>query len=195
MNKNNPNQFKIAITGPWNTWKTTLLNQLYERISNINRGTNTELGKTFTVSKYEEVARQILDEKWFSTMQEFQNEISERENQRLELVKQDTADVLLFDRTAMDSLVYSIFNLEKWIPVQLQQTSPWDYDLVLLFTEAFKQTNTEQFQHYNDQKLVELFRSLIKHIYGDKVVEFKNASELNKIKSLIYEKIGVYNRY
>ena len=195
MNKNNPNQFKIAITGPWNTWKTTLPNQLYEKISNINRGTNTELGKTFTVSKYEEVARQILDEKWFSTMQEFQNEISERENQRLELVKQDTADVLLFDRTAMDSLVYSIFNLEKWIPVQLQQTSPWDYDLVLLFTEAFKQTNTEQFQHYNDQKLVELFRSLIKHIYGDKVVEFKNASELNKIKSLIYEKIGVYNRY
>lgn len=195
MNKNNPNQFKIAITWPWNTWKTTLLNQLYERISNINRGTNTELGKTFTVSKYEEVARQILDEKWFSTMQEFQNEISERENQRLELVKQDTADVLLFDRTAMDSLVYSIFNLEKWIPVQLQQTSPWDYDLVLLFTEAFKQTNTEQFQHYNDQKLVELFRSLIKHIYWDKVVEFKNASELNKIKSLIYEKIGVYDRY
>ena len=195
MNKNNPNQFKIAITGPWNTWKTTLLNQLYERISNINRGTNTELGKTFTVSKYEEVARQILDEKWFTNMQEFQNEISERENQRLELVKQDTADVLLFDRTAMDSLVYSIFNLEKWIPVQLQQTSPWDYDLVLLFTEAFKQTNTEQFQHYNDQKLVELFRSLIKHIYWDKVVEFKNASELNKIKSLIYEKIGVYNRY
>lgn len=195
MNKNNPNQFKIAITGPWNTWKTTLLNQLYERISTINRWTNTELGKTFTVSKYEEVARQILDEKWFTNMQEFQNEISERENQRLELVKQDTADVLLFDRTAMDSLVYSIFNLEKWIPVQLQQTSPWDYDLVLLFTEAFKQTNTEQFQHYNDQKLVELFRSLIKHIYWDKVVEFKNASELNKIKSLIYEKIGVYNRY
>lgn len=195
MNKNNPNQFKIAITGPWNTWKTTLLNQLYERISTINRGTNAELGKTFTVSKYEEVARQILEEKWFTNMQEFQNEISERENQRLELVKQDTADVLLFDRTAMDSLVYSIFNLEKWIPVQLQQTSPWDYDLVLLFTEAFKQTNTEQFQHYNDQKLVELFRSLIKHIYWDKVVEFKNASELNKIKSLIYEKIGVYNRY
>jgi len=57
-------------------------------------------------------------------MQEFQNEISERENKRLELVKQDTADVLLFDRTAMDSLVYSIFNLEKGIPVQLQQTSP-----------------------------------------------------------------------
>jgi hypothetical protein len=39
------------------------LNQLAERISNINRGTNVELGKTFTVSKYEEVARQILDEK------------------------------------------------------------------------------------------------------------------------------------
>lgn len=193
--KEKNNQFKIAITGPWNTWKTTILNQLAERISNINRGTNVELGKTFTVSKYEEVARQILDEKWFTTMQEFQDEISERENERLELVKQDTADVLLFDRTAMDSLVYSIFNLEKGIPVQLHQTSPGDYDLVLLFTEAFKQTNTEQFQHYNDQKLVELFRSLIKHIYGDKVVEFRNASELNKIKALIYEKIGVYDRY
>lgn len=128
-------------------------------------------------------------------MQEFQDEISERENQRLEQVKQDTADVLLFDRTTMDSLVYSIFNLEKGIPVQLHQTSLGDYDLVLLFTEAFKQTNTEQFQHYNDQKLVELFRSLIKHIYGDKVVEFRNASELNKIKALIYEKIGVYDRY
>lgn len=193
--KEKNNQFKIAITWPWNTWKTTILNQLAERISNINRGTNVELGKTFTVSKYEEVARQILDEKWFTTMQEFQDEISERENQRLEQVKQDTADVLLFDRTAMDSLVYSIFNLEKGIPVQLHQTSPGDYDLVLLFTEAFKQTNTEQFQHYNDQKLVELFRSLIKHIYGDKVVEFRNASELNKIKALIYEKIGVYDRY
>lgn len=193
--KEKNNQFKIAITGPWNTWKTTILNQLAERISNINRGTNVELGKTFTVSKYEEVARQILDEKGFTTMQEFQDEISERENQRLEQVKQDTADVLLFDRTAMDSLVYSIFNLEKGIPVQLHQTSPGDYDLVLLFTEAFKQTNTEQFQHYNDQKLVELFRSLIKHIYGDKVVEFRNASELNKIKALIYEKIGVYDRY
>lgn len=193
--KEKNNQFKIAITGPWNTWKTTILNQLAERISNINRGTNVELGKTFTVSKYEEVARQILDEKWFTNMQEFQDEISERENQRLEQVKQDTADVLLFDRTAMDSLVYSIFNLEKGIPVQLHQTSPGDYDLVLLFTEAFKQTNTEQFQHYNDQKLVELFRSLIKHIYGDKVVEFRNASELNKIKALIYEKIGVYDRY
>ena len=193
--KEKNNQFKIAITGPWNTWKTTILNQLAERISNINRGTNVELGKTFTVSKYEEVARQILDEKGFTTMQEFQDEISERENQRLEQVKQDTADVLLFDSTAMDSLVYSIFNLEKGIPVQLHQTSPGDYDLVLLFTEAFKQTNTEQFQHYNDQKLVELFRSLIKHIYGDKVVEFRNASELNKIKALIYEKIGVYDRY
>lgn len=193
--KEKNNQFKIAITWPWNTWKTTILNQLAERISNINRGTNVELGKTFTVSKYEEVARQILDEKWFTNMQEFQDEISERENQRLEQVKQDTADVLLFDRTAMDSLVYSIFNLEKGIPVQLHQTSPGDYDLVLLFTEAFKQTNTEQFQHYNDQKLVELFRSLIKHIYGDKVVEFRNASELNKIKALIYEKIGVYDRY
>ena len=193
--KEKNNQFKIAITWPWNTWKTTVLNQLAERISNINRGTNVELGKTFTVSKYEEVARQILDEKWFTNMQEFQDEISERENQRLEQVKQDTADVLLFDRTAMDSLVYSIFNLEKGIPVQLHQTSPGDYDLVLLFTEAFKQTNTEQFQHYNDQKLVELFRSLIKHIYGDKVVEFRNASELNKIKALIYEKIGVYDRY
>lgn len=193
--KEKNNQFKIAITWPWNTWKTTILNQLAERISNINRGTNVELGKTFTVSKYEEVARQILDEKWFTNMQEFQDEISERENERLELVKQDTADVLLFDRTAMDSLVYSIFNLEKGIPVQLHQTSPGDYDLVLLFTEAFKQTNTEQFQHYNDQKLVELFRSLIKHIYGDKVVEFRNASELNKIKALIYEKIGVYDRY
>lgn len=195
MNKNNPNQFKIAITGPWNTGKTTLLNQLYERIGNINRWTNTELGKTFTVSKYEETARQVLEEKGFHNMQEFQDEISERENLRLEQVKQDTADVLLFDRTAMDSLVYSIFNLEKWIPVKLQQTSPWDYDLVLLFTEAFKETNTEQFQHYNDQKLVDLFRSLIKHIYGDKVVEFKNASEYNKIKALIYEKIGVYDRY
>lgn len=193
--KEKNNQFKIAITWPWNTWKTTILNQLAERISNINRGTNVELGKTFTVSKYEEVARQILDEKGFTNMQEFQDEISERENERLELVKQDTADVLLFDRTAMDSLVYSIFNLEKGIPVQLHQTSPGDYDLVLLFTEAFKQTNTEQFQHYNDQKLVELFRSLIKHIYGDKVVEFRNASELNKIKALIYEKIWVYNRY
>lgn len=193
--KEKNNQFKIAITWPWNTWKTTILNQLAERISNINRGTNVELGKTFTVSKYEEVARQILDEKGFTNMQEFQDEISERENQRLEQVKQDTADVLLFDRTAMDSLVYSIFNLEKGIPVQLHQTSPGDYDLVLLFTEAFKQTNTEQFQHYNDQKLVELFRSLIKHIYGDKVVEFRNASELNKIKALIYEKIGVYDRY
>lgn len=193
--KEKNNQFKIAITWPWNTWKTTILNQLAERISNINRGTNVELGKTFTVSKYEEVARQILDEKWFTNMQEFQDEISERENQRLEQVKQDTADVLLFDRTAMDSLVYSIFNLEKGIPVQLHQTSPGDYDLVLLFTEAFKQTNTEQFQHYNDQKLVELFRSLIKHIYWDKVVEFKNASEYNKIKALIYEKIGVYDRY
>ena len=193
--KEKNNQFKIAITWPWNTWKTTILNQLAERISNINRGTNVELGKTFTVSKYEEVARQILDEKGFTNMQEFQDEISERENERLELVKQDTADVLLFDRTAMDSLVYSIFNLEKGIPVQLHQTSPGDYDLVLLFTEAFKQTNTEQFQHYNDQKLVELFRSLIKHIYGDKVVEFRNASELNKIKALIYEKIGIYDRY
>lgn len=193
--KEKNNQFKIAITWPWNTWKTTILNQLAERISNINRGTNVELGKTFTVSKYEEVARQILDEKGFTNMQEFQDEISERENERLEQVKQDTADVLLFDRTAMDSLVYSIFNLEKGIPVQLHQTSPGDYDLVLLFTEAFKQTNTEQFQHYNDQKLVELFRSLIKHIYGDKVVEFRNASELNKIKALIYEKIWVYNRY
>lgn len=192
---NNKTQYKIAITGPGNTWKTTIMNQLAEKIESMNRTNNDELAKTFTVSRYQETARQILNEKWFSTMQEFQDDISRLENERLELIKQDTADVLLFDRTAMDGLVYSIFNLEKWIPLQLHQTSPWEYDLVILFTEAFKQTNTEQFQHYNDQKLVELFRSLIKHIYWDKVVEFKNASELNKIKALIYEKIWVYNKY
>lgn len=190
----NPNQFKIAFTWPGNTWKTTILNHLAERISWLNRGTNGELGKTFSVSKYEETARQILEEKGFDDMGEFQREISEREKERLELVKQDTSDVLLFDRTAMDGLIYAIVNLENWVPIQLQQTDAGDYDLVILFTEAFKQTNTEQFKHYNDDRLVNLFRTLIKYIYGDKVVEFRNAWEMNKIKSLIYEKIWAYNK-
>lgn len=190
----NPNQLKIAFTWPGNTWKTTILNHLTERISWLNRGTNGGLWKTFSVSKYEETARQILEEKGFDDMGEFQREISKREKERLELVKQDTSDVLLFDRTAMDGLIYAIANLENWVPIQLQQTDAGDYDLVILFTEAFKQTNTEQFKHYNDDRLVNLFRTLIKYIYGDKVVEFKNAWEMNKIKSLIYEKIGAYNK-
>lgn len=187
-------QFKIAITWPWNTGKTTILNHLAENISKLTKWMNNEIWDTFRVSKYEETARQILEEKGFSDMQEFQKDISTREKERLELVKQDTSDVLLFDRTAMDCLAYSIFNFENWVPIHYPEMEVGNYDLVILFTEAFKQTNTEQFKHYNDDRLVNLFTSLIKYFYWDKVVEFKNASELEKIKSIIYQKLWVFNQ-
>ena len=175
-------QVSIAFTWPWNTGKSTIINKL-----------NEELMKEFSVSVYNETARDVLDQidNDFN-MSEFQNEISKLESTRIKEIENDISQILLLDRTSVDWLVYSMFNRKKWYDISLNQWKIWDYDLVILFTEEFKKTNTEQFTHYNDTELVDLFRMVMNYMYKWKVIEFKNASEyeeiLETIKTLYFNK-------
>ncbi len=178
-------QVSIAFTWPWNTGKSTIIKQLEK-----------ELSKEFGVSTYNETARDVLDkqsENWIDfNMSEFQNEISKLESQRIDDIKNDISEILLLDRTSVDWLVYSMFNRKKWYSISMNQEAIWDYDMVILFTEEFKKTNTEQFSHYNDNELVDLFRMVMNYMYKWKVVEFNNASDyeeiLEEIKVLYYSK-------
>lgn len=185
----NKKQFRCAFTGPWNTGKSTIIKKLSEELSYSiwdNQWCDPK-----TVSVYPETARKVLDEKGFGSMSQFQQTISALEDERLKELENDTADVLLIDRTCMDGLVYSIFNLDNEFPITFNQSSKGDYDLVVLFTEAFKETQTEEFAHYNDDgSLVKLFRDVLWFLYGDKVVEFKNAWDIRQIKNLIYNKLN-----
>ena len=175
---NKENQLRVAFTWPGNTWKSTVINWLRDSLS-----------KMFNVSVYEETARSVLDKnkdsEWIFDMEWFQWEICRLENERVEKMKEDMADILLIDRTSLDWLVYSIFNLKNWNWLNLNQKDIADYDLVILFTETFKQTNTPQFAHYNDDKLVDLFRTVMRYVYGDKLVEFWNWSEFHDIRERI----------
>lgn len=181
------NQLKVAFEWPGNTGKSTIIKKLAEDLS-YSIGDNQWCNPK-TVSIYPETARKVLDEKWFGSMSQFQQSISALEDERLKELEQDTADVLLIDRTCMSWLVYSIFNLDQWFPIRMNQESKGDYDLVILFTEEFKKTQTEQFEHYNDGSLVELFRNMMKFLYWDKVHEFRNAEDIKDIKRLIYNKM------
>jgi hypothetical protein len=98
-------------------------------------------------------------------MSEFQEQISVLEEERVALIREDIAEVILVDRTSVDGLVYSIFNLHLGVGLNLNQKEIAYYDIVVLFTEGFKDTMTEQFSHYNDERLVELFRTIMKYIY------------------------------
>ena len=191
----NKNQLKIAFTWPGNTGKSTIIQKLAEDLSYSisdsgiewnEMSNNNRWCKPKTVSVYPETARKVLDDKWFGSMSQFQQNISALEDERLKEIAKDTADILLIDRTCMDGLVYSIFNLDQWFPIRMNQESKGDYDLVILFTEEFKKTQTEQFEHYNDGSLVELFRNIMKFLYGDKVYEFKNWGDITEIKKLIH---------
>ena len=191
------NQIRVAFTWPWNTGKSTIINKLKEELSN-SIGDN-QWCKEYNVTVYPETARTILDDEklykdcvtdWEFNMARFQANVSDLEDLRAEQIKEDTSEILLIDRTAMDWLVYSIFNLENWMVMRYNQDNIWEYDLVILFTEAFKETQTEQFAHYNDDRLVKLFKNIINYVYWDKVVEFKNAWDIKDIKKLIYSKLN-----
>jgi len=184
------NQVRIAFTGPWNTGKSTIIKKLEEDLSkSVNDNQWCDPKK---VSIYPETARQVLDLiAWGDfDMSDFQKKISKLEDNRLLEIEQDTADILLIDRTCMDWLVYSIFNVWEWYPIRMNQDSKWDYDLVILFTEEFKKTQTEEFSHYNDDRLVDLFRNIMRFLYWDKVVEFKNWWDIKDIKKVIYNLIN-----
>lgn len=173
----NKNQLRCVFTGPGNTGKSTVIRELKKHLEKDN-----------TVRIYEETARQVL-QLGYRDMAQFQKTISFLEDLRLKEIENDMSDVLLIDRTAMDGLIYSIFNMDSNVPITMNQKGRGDYDLVILFTEVFKETQTEQFAHYNDGRLLKLFRDVFGFLYGDKMVEFKNAWDIEEIKALIDNKL------
>ena len=191
----NEKKITIAFTWPWNTWKSTVIKKLEKDLllmlrkewiewNRINKG---------SIAIYPETARLVLDSiNDEFDMWEFQNKISALEDKRVTEIKNDMSDVLLLDRTSVDWVMYSVFNMMQGYPIWLNQNHIGEYDLIILFTEEFKRTNTEQFAHYNDERLVELFRMLMNYVYKGKVVEFANASEydniLKTIESLYHNK-------
>lgn len=165
---------KIVFAGPGNTGKSTIIKELQERFEKDGR----------IVKVYNETAREVL-KLWFKDMALFQWAISKLEDERLVELKEDIADVILIDRTAMDWLIYSIFNMDSGCPITMNQTGRGEYDVVILFTEVFKETQTKQFAHYNDGRLLKLFRDVFGFLYGDKMYEFRNAGDVEEIKKMI----------
>lgn len=177
----NKNQLRCAFTWPGNTGKSTIIQKLAEDLS-YSIGDNKWCDPN-TVSVYPETARKVLDDKWFGSMSQFQQSISALEDERLKEIAKDTADILLIDRTITDWSIYQLFN--TWL---IWEVKRWSYDLVVLFTSPIKETNTKQFEHYNSEILIDMFKSIIKHEYWDIVLECKNGMEdYIKIKKEIYK--------
>lgn len=114
-------------------------------------------------------------------MKAFQTMIKKKEVERLDQIYADDADVVLIDRTITDNNVYAMFNGVGSLVITTE------YDLVFLFTEPFKQTTTEWFTHYNDERLNDLFKKVIGERYNPVVVS--NGSEYEKIKEVISDTI------
>ena len=126
---------KITVfTWPWNTGKSTL-------IENLNKEWNYKV--------YKEIARQHFDKA--GNMKEFQRIILQEERKRLfELFSYTGSKDVLIDRTFADNLIYIYWNIINW---KLENefdfgelagdiTDSIDiYDEVILFTEPFKNSN------------------------------------------------------
>ena len=165
MIKNN----KITVfTWPWNTGKSTL-------IENLN--------KEWSYKVYKEIARQHFDKA--DNMKEFQKVILEEERKRLfELFSYTEKKDILIDRTFADNLIYLYWNIINWKiedefdfgELSSDISDSIDiYDEVILFTEPFK--NSNRFEDYNSSNFNKLFITTIRTIYWGKVKEYKNAQD------------------
>jgi len=104
-----------------------------------------------------EVARELMetiDPK--EDMSLFQEEISSKEYIRAYHLEKEVADVILIDRTFMDNLAYFVYNVmtgkvSGQTKISIPDIDP--YDKVVYFDTPIKETTTDMFQHYDDERL------------------------------------------
>lgn len=163
---------KIAFSWPGNTWKSTLIKNLFCREFFDRK-----------VSYYSEVARKILDENENLSRQEFQTRIYAEELSRLLHLKNNKGDIALIDRTITDNGIYAEFLKSKGIIDDLPwPTISFDYDKVFFFGEPFKKS--KNFPEYDEQEFIDYFRTRIEEFYPDAVF-LSNGSEIERVREEI----------
>lgn len=165
----------IALSGLGNTQKSSLIHG-YQDIKGI-KDTLEETG--LRVKIYDEIARQCYHLLEGDTVSEkekiqlFQEEIHRLETERLQHVikekEENIYDVLLFDRTWYDNILYATQNNkhDKLDDLSFFQEDPDKsvYDEVILLSEPTKDSRKEEFDIYSEEEFKEHFSSQIKRYY------------------------------
>lgn len=171
--------YKIAISWPANTWKTTWIKKIREM---YNWCWDVEIISTL------ENARKISP-KDFQTISHFQNEIASMEKEQLkyleELSKQyEKKDWFIFiDRTYKDNLAYLIYadriwmtSCSRWIDsLNLYLRSTQEYDAIVFCHSPIKNVSNPDFVCYDNQE----FRNLLESIIA---TNFKNVVHVSNFK-------------
>ena len=159
----------IAIDGPPNSWKTTLINDIKQRYWFLN------------IKVFEETAREVMcNFPWSENNQDmFQDIIYHRESERVYQIKRDISlwiyDLILVDRTSLSWHIFSLFNENNWSTTKI--TPPifhQIYDSVILFTDPIwdYKWSVDSFKLYNDSTLSDMF---VEYIYKyDNVISTQN---------------------
>ena len=153
----------IALSGPWNTGKTTLQKKIVERLQE----------EGYTVLFFPESARIAMKWVWTDDMASFQNQIQLIESERSEIIQASLAknlyDLIICDRTWMEQNAYLIYNImqQKINSTVNIEPQPIDYDKIYYFDTPIKTTTTEEFTHYNNNELNDLMWRMVKGRFGD----------------------------
>lgn len=163
-----------------NTWKTTAIHYLKERYGKLHPDIRIEL--------MNETAREYIDAHWWwlvedvHAMQVFIAGLEKKRIERMKEIKEkNLADLVFVDRTAMDCMVYTYWNL---VNNNLNRVDFFDdyhkvlcdsrdvYDKIVFFTTPIKIDN--RFPIYNNEHINKVFEHTFKYFYGDKVITYTN---------------------
>lgn len=188
----------IAISWLWNTQKSSLIygsDLGWEWIRWILEA------QWLNVKVYDETARQcyhLLNGKP-NSVYNFQKAIHELEHKRIVEALEDKRsglyDVLLFDRTWYDNILYVFQNKIHWKIGQLDfleytNSSRELYDSVILLTEPTKHSSKEEFDIYAEDDFRNRFEEQLTKYYPEIIKKFRNGKEdWNAIISFVLEKV------
>jgi len=135
-----------------------------------------------------ETAREYIDANWWGkvddvhAMQVFIAGLEKKRIERMKEIKEkNLADLVFVDRTAMDCMVYTYWNLinnnlnkvdffEEYHQVLTDSRDV--YDKIVFFTTPIKIDN--RFPIYNNEHINKVFEHSFKFFYGEKVITYTN---------------------
>lgn len=169
----------IAFSGPWNTWKSYIIQQIKKEYS-------------FKYTYYNEIAREILEKEKNLIPKKFQELILKEEMERIDKItrlKEKNPDInLIIDRTFIDNIVYLYWNIIYWkvegifdfyqLNEYIEKVKKV-YDKVILFNSPFKES--KKFEDYNSKRFNLMLIETIKETFPDnKIEEYKNSYDFIK---------------
>lgn len=169
----------IAFSWVWNTGKTSAMSTIQEAIRFKNTNARVMILPETAMEYIMKVGLQNVDR---DAMQAY---ISEKEKNRLLDLKkwkdEDAYDYVIVDRTYMDGIVYTYWNILLWYPVNMnvyindneyRALSKEVYDHIVFFSQPI--IPDLLFQDYNSEHFVSIFSETIRHMYGNKVFALEN---------------------